>query len=295
MSEIHAPAADMAVIVGSRGFLGRALAERLKQRGVSVVGLDKGDVTESVFPQISQAHTVFWAASTINPAIAASNPQRVVEDRALLTDFLAKFGEVTNTARLVFFSSGGTVYGKGTPPFRESSATKPITAYGQAKLALEQVIHERYPNSVSLRIANAYGPGQIPAPGQGVIGHWLAAVAQGRSIKVIGDLGTVRDYLYIDDLTDALVKIHFTETLPPVLNLGANEPITLGQVLEAVELATGDQQPVIEQLPARDFDLPDVWLDSSLAEQVLDWRPRVDLETGVRRAWEWFQQESPGG
>ena len=287
----HTPESETgtAVIVGSRGFLGRALAGRLRQAGVSVAGFDKGELTADAFGMIGQARTVFWAASSINPAIAAGNPERVTEDRHLLVDFLDEFTAQADPARLVFFSSGGTVYGAGTPPFSENSPTQPTTAYGQAKLALEHIIRERLPNSVSVRIANAYGPGQIPAPGQGVIGHWLQAAATNQPIKVIGDLDTARDYLYIDDLTEALLKIHRSGPLPPVLNLGANTPITLRQVLRAVEKATSGKTLEVEQIPARSFDLPDVWLDSSLAEQTLRWHPKVDLDTGVAKAWEWFQ------
>ena len=283
-----------AAIVGSRGFIGRTLERRLLSEGVTVIPVDKGDMERpGMSEQVARAATVFWAASTINPAIAATDPARVAADRAAFGEFLDVFEQAAHGGRLVYFSSGGTVYGRGTPPFHESSPTVPMADYGRAKLALENdVLTRPFPSTV-VRIANAYGPGQHPAPGQGVISHWLTALASHQPIKVIGSLDVVRDYLFIDDLVDALLRIHRSAEVPAVLNLGSGTPTSLGQVLAAVEDVANDHSPVIAHTPSRSFDLDRVWLDTSLAEAALGWRARTDIRAGVEATWAWVLAGAP--
>ena len=289
MRNLPLPNGTSAAIVGSRGFLGRALAVKLRSAGDTVLEYDKGELTPTALAELTQVNTIFWAASTINPAIAETAPEKVIADHGDVAEFLTNLIKINANARFVFFSSGGTVYGRGVVPFRETSPTHPISAYGKAKLALEETVTSRFPNSVILRIANAYGPGQHPAPGQGVISHWLQAVAQRKPLKIIGDLHTIRDYLFIDDLTTALVQVHQAQEMPRVMNLGSNTPTTLSDVLAAVENAVSQDALAIEQVSARSFDLGDVWLDSTLAQQHLKWCPKVSLTEGIRETWNWIK------
>lgn len=282
-----------AVVVGARGFIGRPLVSALEARGITTTPVGRGALAEpDIWGALAPARTIYWAASTINPAIAAAEPQRAAAEKDVLVSVLRHLDRSRSTARVVLFSSGGTVYGSGTPPFTEESSTEPTSAYGTAKLRLEAALREEYAHGTSVRISNAYGPGQWPAPGQGVLGHWLLAVAQERAIQVIGDLGTIRDYVYIDDLVEALLAVHTTPSpVPPVLNLASGSPTTLREVLEIVENVSEHHSPTIEFLPARSFDLSEVWLDASLAQRALGWHARTPLATGVRAMWDWILAE----
>ncbi|GAB7004486.1 NAD-dependent epimerase/dehydratase family protein [Nocardioides sp. AN3] len=278
-----------AVVVGATGFIGGALAARLDDLGTPVLRAGRREMAKgsAALDRIAAADTVYWAASSINPKIAAESPELVAADRQSFGDFLDALDERGSTARVVFFSSGGTVYGAAQPPFSEATEPHPTTAYGEAKLALEQMLLERRAPGVAVRIANAYGPGQHPAPGQGVIGHWLRALARHEPIAVYGDVAAARDYLFIDDLVDALVRLPSVEALPPVVNLGSGHPTTLAEILEVIESVSREHAADVQHSPARSFDLERVWLDTTLAQEVLGWRPAVELADGVQAMWEW--------
>ncbi|GAA1963167.1 NAD-dependent epimerase/dehydratase family protein [Nocardioides panacihumi] len=277
------------VVVGAAGFIGRALASRLDTLDVPNVRAGRSETAPNSIhlDRIAAARTVFWTASSINPKIAAESPDLVVADRRAFSDFLDALEERESAARVVFFSSGGTVYGAAPPPFHETTTPHPTTAYGEAKLALEDMLLSRRESGVAVRIANAYGPGQHPAPGQGVIGHWLRALARHEPISVYGDLAAARDYLYIDDLVDALVRLRDVESVPQVLNLGSGRPTTLGEILEVIESVSHEHPADIQHSPARSFDLERVWLDATRAHDALGWRAAVDLQTGVQAMWQW--------
>ena len=277
------------IVVGGHGFIGSALAARLERIGASVerAGRDATGPASASLDRIAQARTIFWSASSVNPKIAAESPEAVAADRAAFSGFLDALDARRSTARVVLFSSGGTVYGDARPPFSESTTARPTSAYGRVKLALEQTLLERRAESVVVRISNAYGPGQRPAPGQGVIGHWLRALARREPIEIYGSLDAARDYVYIDDLVDALIAVARSGELPPVLNLGSGTPTTLGEILQVVEAVSHEHPADVRHMPARSFDLEQVWLDTRLAKDTLGWTAGTDLATGITAMWRW--------
>lgn len=239
-------------------------------------------------PDLIGVRTIYWAASTINPLIASRRPDLVSDDLAAFTAFCDAVHTERTGTRVVLLSSGGTVYGSAhRPPHDESTTPRPTSEYGRAKLAMETILHEHAVESVVVRISNAYGPGQQAAPGQGVIGHWLRAVLEGRPVTVYGDLGTVRDYVYVDDVADALVRLNDLDSAPDVVNVGSGTPTYLKDVADAIEDVA--RTPLaIDQQPARAFDIAASWLDVSLAERDLGWRATTPLTVGVARMWSWL-------
>lgn len=282
-----------AVVVGARGFIGAALSATLRHDGHEVTDLlrDTPDTPWSAtWDAVTSADTIFWAASTINPKIAAEHPDRVAADHHAFGKFLDALDQDESSARVVLLSSGGTVYSPSErPPHSEESPATPTSAYGRAKIALESELLGRDRRSVVVRVANAYGPGQRPAPGQGVIGHWLRALRDHETIVVLGGPEIVRDYIYIDDLTRLLALIHSSaDDLPLILNAGSGTPTALSTVLQAVEDVSHEHAPAVIHHPARDFDLRESWLDISRAQQVLEWWPQVPLHEGVAAMWSWL-------
>ena len=285
----HAPAV---AVLGARGFVGGALRRRLEQQGRAVVAVGRGELRDpDALRQVAAARTVVWAATSVNPAIASENPELIARDRADFVEFLDLLERARTDARVVFMSSGGAIYGAEGAPFRETSPARPISAYGAAKLDLEQLLRSRRSGTVSLRVSNVYGPGQNSSPGQGVINHWLRSVRAGTPIQVFGGLDTQRDYLYIDDLVAALVAVdEARDPLPEIINLGSGKPSSLAEVLEIVEAVTEDSDPRIERMPQRSFDLSVAWLDCRLAARDLGWHASTPLRDGVARQWEWLQR-----
>lgn len=163
--------------------------------------------------------------------------------------------------------------------------------YGAAKIEMENVLRGEARlegRRVILRISNAYGPGQRAGSGQGVIAYWLDAAARNAPLRVIGDLETRRDFVYVDDVVDAFVAVHeLTTDVPEVMNIGSGVATSLADVLHTLRGAVGLPGLALEYLPARGFDLPQTWLDVSLAAEFLDWKPETKLDVGIARTWAW--------
>lgn len=284
----HAPAA----VVGARGFLGTALGARLEAAGVEVRRFTRTEpalVDGTLAPGLGDVATIYWAASRINPKVAEEHPERVAADEAHLRDVLGRLRAEGLAPRVVLLSSGGTVYGAEGAPFSERSPLRPAGAYGRAKARLEQLLADNVDGAVVVRISNAYGPGQAPAPGQGVIGHWLRAAAAGRPVTVYGDPGTARDYVAVDDVAEALSRLHGAPAAPAIVNVGSGRATSLAEVLDVVRDVVGRPDLDVRHEPARAFDVRATWLDVSLARQALGWAPRVSLHAGIEAMWEWLR------
>jgi UDP-glucose 4-epimerase len=120
---------------------------------------------------------------------------------------------------------------------------------------------------------------------QGVIPTFFKRILSGEEIRIWGDGSTVRDYLYISDLVEFLVKsIHCR--LTGVYNVGYGAGASLGEILSLVEEISG-RRANVRYLPSRGFDVRKVILDISKARQALDWEPRVSLPEGCQRYWQW--------
>jgi UDP-glucose 4-epimerase len=223
----------------------------------------------------------------------------VHEDRETFVALLRALERLADPPRVVLVSSGGTVYDPAVPPpYREDSPTRPRGEYGRAKLELErrlQVAALGPGRTAVARVANAYGPRQPAASGQGVIAYWLRALAADDPITIFGDPASTRDYVYVDDIAQALVALHtLAGPLPPVVNVGSGEPTSLADLADLVRKAAGSAAD-IRQAPARGFDLPHSWLDVELAAQALGWRPQTSLPDGIAAAWRWIRTPTAGG
>ena len=241
---------------------------------------------------------MFWLATSVNPAVAEERSDLVAYDHDQFTTLLQGLESVRPAPRVVLLSSGGTVYDPAEqPPYREDSPIRATTAYARAKVELERaLLGSDLPNGrkVVVRAANAYGPGQPARRGQGVIAYWLNAVRRGDPPVLLGDRETVRDYVYIEDLVDALITVHESSAaVPPVLNVGSGRSTSLGELSEIVLAAVGDPKLTFEHRPARSFDRPSTWLDIQLAGRTLGWQPTTPMADGVASAWRHLQSHGP--
>src|SRR5215471_2029077 len=226
----HGRRAGPATVVGSSGFVGSALTARLGAAGVRVRTFTR-DVSfctgpGQLAPELLDSETVFWLATSVNPAVAEERSDLVAYDHDQFATLLHGLESVRAAPRVILLSSGGTVYDPADdPPYSEDSPVRATTAYARAKLELERaLLDSRLPagRKLVVRAANAYGPGQPARRGQGVIAYWLNAVRRGDPPVLLGDRETVRDYVYIEDLVDALITVHETAAaVPPVLNVGS--------------------------------------------------------------------------
>jgi UDP-glucose 4-epimerase len=151
-------------------------------------------------------------------------------------------------------------------------------------MAIEQLLFEATEiESVAMRISNAYGPGQLKGNGFGVIAHWLASAAEGKPLRMYGDSNTTRDFVYIDDVCDAFLRILSSDDPPSVVNIGSGVPTSLAELAEIIT-DTVDGVDILHE-PDRGFDVARTWLDVSRAKTALGWEPQVQLREGISRTW----------
>ena len=284
-------------VIGSDGFLGGHLVRALERarRTVASFTLDVPfDLGERLDPAVESARTIFWLASTINPQIATESPERVAADRAVFERLFEGLERASVSPTIVLLSSGGTVYDpKAEPPYREDSPLAPLSAYGQAKVAFEELMTQRAPGkSVAVRVANAYGPGQHPAAGQGVIAYWMAAALEGKPVTMMGEPTNARDYVFATDIAEALVAIDGCEPdiLPSKVNVGSGQATSLQQLADTLAAVIAPRPLEVLHQPSRSFDVKRTWLSIDRAADVLGWKPRISLHEGLSQTWAALQR-----
>ncbi len=194
--------------------------------------------------------------------------------------------------RLLFFSSGGTVYGiPQHTPIDEHHALAPICSYGIVKVAIEAYLSLYARNHamkcVILRASNPYGPCQSNLGVQGVIGTYLHSAMTGQPIEIWGDGKAVRDYIYVEDLA-RLGRLAIESNDSGIFNAGSGMGTSVREIAEYILRITRRDVPVFT-LPGRKFDVPISVLDIAKAKTTFDWKPEVDLEQGIHKTWRWFR------
>jgi len=221
-------------------------------------------------PSLGNMHVGFDFKSNVSPHI----------------DFIESC--VTSGVRdFLFLSSGGTVYGNAEYlPIDETHPTSPINSYGLTKLVIEHYIRlltqQTDTGYVNLRVSNPYGPGQSVNKGQGLIASILQKRVEGNPVIIYGDGSTQRDYLYIDDVIDAVIAAINTDGLKATLNIGSGIGRSVLDVVSALETILGEK---IETsfMQERPTDARSNILDSTRAREVLGWAPQWDFLDGLKK------------
>jgi UDP-glucose 4-epimerase len=303
------------LVIGGNGFIGTNLVNGLLRDGHSVRVFDRypsrfskpnpsveyisGDFGNQgeVHDVVQGIDCVFHLAYTSLPH--TSNEDPVHDIRSNLVDTVQLLQECVNSnvSKFIFVSSGGTVYGipKQTP-ITEEHPTDPICSYGITKLAIEkylQLFHRLHGlDYVVTRISNPYGEHQNPNAKQGAIGVFLGNIAQGRDIEIWGDGKVVRDYIYIGDAVNALIKaIDFCPAVGGhrIFNVGAGQGVSLTELIETMKQVVGKSITVKYTSTSRPEDVPVNVLDITRARSVLGWEPKVNLPEGLEKTWLWMK------
>lgn len=291
------------------GFIGSNLCRALVYQGHSVRAYGRrktfpgalqgcdwipGDFSDSasVAHAISGCEVVFHLFTATTQANA--NLDKVADLNANVTKtlYLLDACRETGVRRVIFPSSGGTLYGiPNQVPTPESAATNPTTAYGISKLAIEKYLGlYEYLYGLEyrvLRVANPFGPYQMSLKNQGVIAAFLHRALAGKPIEMWGDGSVIRDYVFIDDVVDALMLAAIHQGFGRIFNIGSGKGRSLNDIVAAVERLLGTKIPV-DHRPSRQFDVPVSVLDTSLAKKELGWQARTPFEDGLRNALDWM-------
>lgn len=301
------------LILGGGGFIGSFLADRLLTLGYTVRIFERprvvpyrafgrgervewcvGDFQSAadVEAAVAGCNVVFHLVSTTLPKNSNDDPIYDVETNLVGTLRLLAAAVRCAVKKVVFISSGGTVYGiTSRIPISEEHPTDPLVSYGIAKLAIEKYLHLYWRlhglDYCVLRVANPFGERQRVDTAQGAVAVFLSRALASEPIEIWGDGSVTRDYVYIEDVVDAFIRAMNHDGDARVFNIGSGEGRSLNELLTIMQDLLG--RPVERRyLPPRKFDVPVNVLDINRARDVLGWEPGVSLREGLRRTLAWM-------
>ena len=296
------------LVLGGGGFIGRHIVEALQRSGaqvrvfgrgldifedsdVEIVTGDFGD-TARLKVAIQNIDVVFHLINTTSPATAESNPMFDITTNLVGTVALLSLCKDAGIERVIFASSGGTVYGAVDEfPIREDVLPNPISSYGITKLSLERYLslynYSHGMKNIVLRVANPYGPFQTGAKAQGVIGTFMRAALYGEPVKIIG-IDSIRDYIYVGDVASAFVAAAEYRGTGHLFNVGTGIGRALRDVVRDVQAVTGIALNS-DVLPARRFDVARSVLDVTAARTELHWVADADWNESLQTTWQWVR------
>lgn len=290
------------LIVGGTGFIGRYLISELLAHShiIRVVDLvqpewlpnsvdfiqasftEKSDKLARAFEGID---VVYHLASTTLPKSSNENIQFDIESNLIGSVNLLQYSVDSKVDKFIFASSGGTVYGNCTSlNISESDPTNPISSYGIVKLAVEKYLnlfsHQYGISTCSLRISNPYGALQDLNKAQGIIPIFMRKIKNGEPIEIWGDGSISRDFIYIDDLVNAMRKCLEVDFDSDVINISSGEAISINRIIELIENVLGCPASV-KYKGAREEDVRYTCLDNNRAKLLLNWTTQTSVEEGL--------------
>ena len=301
------------LVLGGGGFIGSCITDRLLKLGHTVRVFERPrvqtyrdfgknekiewyqgdfqsetDINESV----KGCQIAFHLISTTLPKNSNDDPIFDIESNVIGSLRLLSCCVREKIEKIIFISSGGTVYGiPNALPVGETHTTDPLVSYGIAKLTIEKYIHLYYQLHglpyVILRLSNPFGERQAVNTAQGAVAVFLYKALKGEEIEVWGDGSVTRDYIYIQDVVDAFTLAMNHKEKSGLFNIGSGLGLSLNEVIAEIELLLG-REVKKRFMPPRKFDVPITRLDINRAKNILGWHPQVTFQEGLRRTLQWM-------
>ncbi len=303
------------LVLGGGGFIGSYLTEALLKRNYYVrvfdnfqsgmenlaaiksrIDIIKGDFLneKDLAVACTGVDYVFHYISTTVPATARLNPVYDISTNLEGTVKLLQ-AAVNNRVKKIFFpSSGGTIYGEPKRlPVRETEPVKPIDPYGISKLAIERYLHYFYAeyglDFMVFRYSNPYGERQNSFGKQGVIPIFLNKIKNGEQPVVYNDGTMIRDYIYIQDAIDATMALLEIRTDEKVFNVGSGIGTSINELISTMSAVIG-KQVLPEYRTTNTRYIQRIVLDISKIRKETGWQPKINLEEGIRKTWDWLNK-----
>ena len=309
-----------ALVTGGAGFIGSNLVDALVARGDDVTVLDdlstgrrqnldgalaagatfvEGSITdaEAVAAVFSDAEpeTVFHLAAQMDVRRSISDPGFDLDVNVGGTVRLLEALGEAGTGRIVFASTGGAIYGEGEGlelPLGEDAACLPDAPYGQSKFAAEGYVdlygRLHRVSGISLRLGNVYGPRQDPHGEAGVVAIFCGALLGGDTPRVFGDGRQTRDYVFVDDVVEAILAAAGSAAGGP-FNVGTGAETSVLELGALIGELTGRRfEPELE--PARPGEVQRIAIDPARAATELGWNATTDLREGLRPTIDWTRE-----
>ncbi|AUH71023.1 NAD-dependent epimerase/dehydratase family protein [Legionella sainthelensi] len=300
------------LVLGGNGFIGAHLVDTLIEQGCSVRVLARstpiqatninskhlqyirGSFVEEIDIAKAMEHcdVCFHLISTVLPKTSNLDPIFDLETNLIGSIRLLNHAVKAGVKKIIFLSSGGTIY--GTPlylPIDENHPTNPMCSYGIAKLAIEKYLalyNQLYGLDYTiLRLSNPFGERQRVNSGQGAVAVFLEKAINKEPIEIWGNGSVIRDYIYISDVISAMLKSVMYAGPEHIFNIGSGQGLSLNEVLNEIEIVTGNQVERIYTL-GRTFDVPTSILGIDRAVQELKWSPSVTFKDGLSYMMDWI-------
>ncbi len=308
-----------ALVTGGAGFIGSTLVDRLLAEGHAVDVIDNlssGSLSNLAEARGNRAHelkvhqvdirdgsvidliarrqpeVVFHLAAQADVRVSVSRPVFDAEVNVVGSLNVLEGARLGGARKVVFASSGGTIYGEPAPadlPVRESHPQQPLSPYGVAKKVVTDYLHvyrELHAlEFTSLAMANIYGPRQDPHGEAGVVSIFAGLLLEGKSCTVYGDGRQTRDFVYVDDAVDAFVRAADRGS-GLLCNIGTGVETSVNELYQAMADAAGVTDPPTYG-PARTGELARSALDPTRAGMHLGWEPWTELASGVADVLAW--------
>lgn len=302
-------------IFGGGGFIGSTIADRLLRDGHELRVFERprvppyrrfdrnervewvtGDLMSrhDVLDAIKGADAVLHLVSTTLPMNSNDDPVYDVQSNLVATLQMLDVMIEQGIRKVVFISSGGTVYGDPLyVPIDEKHPTEPMVSYGITKLAVEKYMRMYARQGkiapVILRVANPYGERQRIETAQGAVGIFIHRALCGEAIEIWGDGSVTRDFLYVQDVADAFARAVTYEGKEQIFNISSGLGTSLNDLIGILEDVL--QVPIARTYkPGRRFDVPISILSNELARKELGWAPSITMREGVARTVAWMRQ-----
>ena len=298
------------LITGAAGFLGSALANRLTREGNVVRGMDdlstgepgallpeihltRGDVNDrpKLWTLLQDVDCVYHLAARVSVPESVLYPREYNAVNVGGTVTLMEAMRDVGVRRVVFISSGAVYGEQAQQPLSEAAAPNPRSPYAVSKLSAEYYVRTIGMlwgiETVALRVFNAYGPGQhLPPVHAPVIPYLLRQACHNGTLVVHGDGNQTRDYIYLDDVVNAMAA---AATAPginqKIINIGSGTEIAVRDLVNLVLEVTGGTPEVVYN-PRNEGGVKRMCADMTQAAELLNFRPAVDLRTGLRLTFE---------
>ena len=290
------------LVLGGGGFIGSKLVDRLLKEHISVrifehpntpkifssnIEWVTGDFNnkDDLLRAASGCSAVFHLISTTLPQTSFEDNIFDIKSNIISSVNLLDVMLEHDVKKIIFASSGGTVYGEPQYlPIDEKHKTDPYAAYGISKLTIEKYIlmYAKIHNFEAriLRIANPYG--RKSSHNQGLIDIFLDRYMRQQEFTIWGDGEIVRDYLHIDDVIEAFLKVYNYQGKEQIFNIGSSVGRSVNQVIKIIEDCFSKKAKLV-YVKSRAFDVSSNVLDCSLAQKELSWCPRISLEGYLKK------------
>ena len=295
------------LVLGGNGFIGSHLVDKLLSEGHSVRVFDKNQehyrkplagvdyhlgefgnrdlLSEAMYGVDVVVHLI----STTLPKTSNDDPVFDVQSNVVETLFLLEQCVTHHIKKIIFTSSGGTVYGIPlSVPVHEDSQTNPICSYGICKLTIEKYLHlfKQLHNLdfVIIRPSNPYGSRQNPFGIQGAVPVFLGKISRNEPIQIWGDGKVVRDFIYVGDLANAIYHAIVLNPSSRIFNVGSGRGHSLNDLLSIMRKVTMHDFSVTYS-SSRTYDVPEIYLEIKRAVNELNWIPNTSLEQGIKQTW----------